>query len=261
MYMYLHVYTCDVMKCKYKLFSTLLIFALLATTATATPNYVTPGKYQVTGVMQNYNLDNQNNSYQLACEIGQYVSEEYNWNCDIRELKFTNHTPIYINVFYPAADNKRGYEAYYGWFGPQKKEVTTFWTRDQNKHVIMYYRDWGSQTKGRCQIIGLCNASIVKSYFGNVTEKNETVIEPVTENESTQPAENTSVQDISVNNSQPVENNTAQSVNLENNEINNTAVNSANTVNNQGWVDKVEQYWINLSNTNWSNVTLNFWGN
>jgi len=79
---------------KLKLFSMLFVAMLAIPLASATGNYVTPTKEQVTQVMLDYNLSNQNNSYQLACEIGQYVSEEYGWNCDIRELNFTKHTQL-----------------------------------------------------------------------------------------------------------------------------------------------------------------------
>ncbi|MCK9616193.1 MAG: hypothetical protein M0R48_12000, partial [Candidatus Omnitrophica bacterium] len=67
-------------------FISLFFVALLTTTSLAAAEYVTPEKYQVTEYMDRYSLDDQNNSYQLACEIGQFVSEEYGWNCDIRQL-------------------------------------------------------------------------------------------------------------------------------------------------------------------------------
>jgi hypothetical protein len=163
-------------------------------------------------------------------------------------------------VFYPAADNKKGYEAYYGWFGPQKREVTTFWTRDKNKDVIMYYRDWGSTTDKRCQIVGLCNASIVKSYFGNVTD--EYIIEPVVipEENNTDPiviVNNTLDDEIVITNSS---NSTVQTVDLEDNNISNVVTNSTNTVNNQGIIDSVKQYWFDFKNANLNNVTFNFLG-
>jgi hypothetical protein len=63
---------------KLKILSSLLILTLLATSASAAT--ITPTKENVTEVMANYNVTNQNNSLQLACEIGQYVSEEYGWN-------------------------------------------------------------------------------------------------------------------------------------------------------------------------------------
>ncbi|MDD2287001.1 MAG: hypothetical protein PHQ11_16565, partial [Paludibacter sp.] len=150
-------------------FISLFFVLLLANTTLAVS--VTPEKYQVTEYMNNYALHNQNNTYQLACEIGQYVSEEYGWNCDIRQLNFTKHTPIYINVFYPAADNEKGYEAYYGWFGPQKKEVR--FTGSDHK---MYYTDWHNPGT-ECYLSGLCSYGIVKSYFGNVTEEEEIIEE------------------------------------------------------------------------------------
>jgi len=250
-------------------FISLFFVALLATSSLAAAGYVTPERSLVTEVMQNYDLDNQNNSYQLACEIGQYVSEEYNWNCDIRQLNFSKHAPVYVNVLYPAADTKRGYEAYYGWFGPQKKEVTMFWGKDGK----MYYKDWSNSGK-ECYISGLCSYEIIQSYYGNVTDENETIIEPVenvTENESMQPEENISVQDVPViivNDSHDTErmvllnsdNNTVQPVDLADNEINNTVVNSTGTVNNQGIIDSVKQYFIDFKNANLSNVSFNFWG-
>jgi len=251
------------MKLKYKLFSTLLIFALLATTATATSNYITPEKYDVTQVLNNYSLNNQNNSLQLACEIGQYVSETYNWNCDIRQLNFSKHAPVYINVFYPAANNSKGYLAYYGWFGPQRKEVTGFWGSDKK----MYYRNW-SGPGHECYVSGVCSYEIVKSYFGNTTEENETtppivIIIPDNTNGSApaKPMHETQAEVYNNTFENSGNNNTVQSIDLENSEINNTVENSTNTVNNQGIIDTVKQYWFDLSNTNLSNVTLNFWGN
>jgi len=238
-------------------FISLFFIALLATSATAAS--VTPEKYQVTEVMNNYGLGGQNNSLQLACEIGQYVSEELGWNCDIRQLNFTKHAPVYINVFYPAADNKKGYEAYYGWFGPQKKEVTGFTGKDKR----MYYRDWYEPEQGNCAISGVCSYNIVKSYFGNATD--EYIIEPVViEENDTAPDDapivimnNSENDEIAVINSS---NSTVQAVDLEGNNITNTVDNSTNTVNNQGIIDTVKQYWFDFKNANLSNVTFNFWG-
>ena len=238
----------------------LFFVALLTTTSLAAAEYVTPEKYQVNEYMNNYNLDGQNNSLQLACEIGQFVSEEYNWNCDIRQLNFTNHAPVYLNVFYPAADNEKGYEAYYGWFGPQWKEVTRFTGSDHK----MYYTDW-YDPGAECYLSGLCSYGIVQSYFGNVTEEEEIIEEPdedVIENESTQPIEiiNSSHEDekiIILNSS----NNTVETAIVENNTIKNVVNNSTNTVNNQGVIDSIKQYFIDFKNANLSNVTFNFWGN
>ncbi len=232
----------------------LFFIALLTTTSLASAEYITPEKYQVNEYINNYNLNNENNSLQLACEIGQFVSEEYNWNCDIRQLNFSNHAPVYINVFYPAAPNQKGYEAYYGWFGPQKKEVTSFAGKDKK----MYYTDWHDPGY-ECYISGVCSYGIVKSYFGNVTEE-EIIDEPdenVTENESTRPAViNTShgEERIIILNSSNTE--TAK---VENNTIENVANNSTNTVNNQGVIDSITQYFIDFKNANLSNVSFNFW--
>lgn len=216
----------------------LCILSMCVTSASAAT--ITPTKENVTKVMQNYNLNNQNNSLQLACEIGQFVSTEYGWNCDIRQLNFTSHAPIYINVFYPAADNKKGYEAYYGWFGPQRKEVTGFTGKDKK----MYYTDWNGKGN-ECYISGVKGYGIVQSYFGNVIEVNGTDPVAVPEENNTTASEDTY-------------NNT--SVTYNNGNINNTVVDSKNTVNNQGWIGNVTQYFMDFSNTDWSNVTFNFLG-
>lgn len=245
---------------KIKLITSILIFALLSTTVSAA--YVTPEKYQVTEYMDNYPLHNQNNSLQLACEIGQYVSSEYGWNCDIRQLNFTNHNPVYLNVFYPAADNKKGYEAYYGWFGPQKKEVKDFYKNDEiSSNKVMYYRDWGSDKNNWCGIQGVKSYGIVKSYFGNVTD--EYIIEPVVipeENNTTQPDQ---VQDVEVHDNTFVNsgNQTGNNITIIKAEGNQTTGdNSSNSVNNMGKIDKLEQWWFDFKNANLSNVTFNFWG-
>lgn len=245
---------------KLKLISTLLIFALLATSASAAS--ITPERYQVTEYMQNYNLHNENNSLQLACEIGQYVSEEYGWNCDIRELKFTKHAPVYINVFYPAADTKKGYEAYYGWFGPQKKEVRDFYKVDEiSNNKVMYYRDWGSTNSNWCGIQAVCSYGIVKSYFGNVAEENTTdpiiIDDPVEENTTPiGPANNHMSEHLIVLDESQIENSTVieASGNLTSGE------NSTGTTNNQGWMEDVKQYFLDFKNANLSNVSFNFWG-
>lgn len=246
---------------KLKLISTLLIFTLLATSASAA--YVTPEKYQVTEYMQNYNLNNENNSLQLACEIGQYVSEEYGWNCDIRELKFTKHSPVYINVFYPAADTKKGYEAYYGWFGPQKKEVTSFW--DSNKR--MDYRDWYEPEKGECGISGVCSYGIVESYFGNVPEENTTdpiiIDDPIEENTTPDTSEPEYTEPVEVYNNTFVNtgNQTGNNITVIKASGNlSSGENSTGTINNQGWMEDVKQYFLDFKNANLSNVSFNFWG-
>ncbi|MEN6290898.1 MAG: hypothetical protein ABFD07_02635, partial [Methanobacterium sp.] len=56
-------------------FISIFFITLLATSASAL--YITPEKYQITETLQNYDLEGQNNSLQLACSIGQYVSETY----------------------------------------------------------------------------------------------------------------------------------------------------------------------------------------
>ncbi|MEN6294110.1 MAG: hypothetical protein ABFD07_19115 [Methanobacterium sp.] len=225
-------------------FISLFFIALLATSASAA--YVTPEKDMVTDLMNNYDLGGQNNSLQLACSIGQYVSSEYGWNCDIRQLNFTKHAPVYINVFYPAANNKKGYEAYYGWFGPQKKEVTSFTGKDKK----MYYRDW-YEPGHECYVSGLKSYGIVESYFGNVTEETDPEVIPE-ENNTTPPEDSV----IIINDSQDGN----KTVIINSGEIKNTVENSTNTVQNQGFIDSVRQYWFDLKNANLSNVTFNFFG-
>lgn len=234
-------------------FISLLFVLLLANTSLAAS--VTPEKYLVTEAIQNYNLNGQNNSLQLACEIGQYVSETYGWNCDIRQLNFTKHAPVYINVFYPAADNKKGYEAYYGWFGPQKKEVTGF-TKDKK----MYYRDW-YKPGNECYISGLKSYGIVQSYWGNVTTDPVEIVEP---NETTDPGElkykdipDVEVYDNTFVNSEKVTDNNITVIKASGNQS--IGDNSTNGVNNQGYIDTIKQYWFDLKNANLNNVTFNFW--
>lgn len=218
-----------------------ITLALLILSSIGSAAGVNPPKDDLTAFMQDYNLNGENNSLQLACEIGQNASEQ-GWNCDVREITFGNHTPVYIDVFYPAADNKKGYDAYYGWFGPQKKEVTGFWGKDHK----MMYRDWGSSKTFNCYLSGVKSYPIVKSYFGNVTS---TAPVRTQENDNTKPHHDERPV-------QSIENSTIINASGNQNDVDN----STNTVNNQGIIDKIEQYWFDFSNTNWSNVTLNFFG-
>lgn len=190
---------------KLKLLTILILLALSTSTASAE---IIPTKEQVTQAMSDYDLDNQNNSYNLACEIGQYVSDEYGWNCDIRQLNFSNHAPVYLDVLYPASDNKKGYEAYYGWFGPQKKEVTGFLGKDKK----MYYRDW-SVSGHECYVSGLKSYGIVASYYGNVTEENTTdPVQNVTENET----DESPIEEIVNNTTEPLTNDSGFEMNIYN---------------------------------------------
>ncbi len=241
-------------------FISLFFIALLAAPSLASSTtYITPTRENVTGIMLDYNLDNQNNSYQLACEIGQYVSEEYGWNCDIRELKFATHSPIYINVFYPAADNKNGYKAYYGWFGPQKKEVTLFWGKDKN----MYYKDWNSNSTKECKISGVKNYNIVKSYFGGRTSEpvlniTDPVGPPEENNSTTQPVENTTAPV----NDKPVvilDNSTIINASGDLSDSMNSVENSTGVINNQGNGNWIQQFKFELSDI--KNSTVNFFMN
>ncbi|MDD4588939.1 MAG: hypothetical protein PHG06_00720 [Parabacteroides sp.] len=215
---------------------------------------VNPPKDNLTTFMKNYDLNGENNSLQLACEIGQAAADE-GWNCDVREITFGNHTPVYINVFYPPADNKKGYDAYYGWFGPQKKEVTGFWGKDHK----MMYRGWGSSTAFMCYTSGVKSYPIVQSYWGNGTTTTQIVDTSIVDNTTSPAIEQCEIENNTfVNTGNQTDNNitviTASS-NLSSGD------NSTGTVNNQGVIDRIEQYFFDFSNTNWSNVTLHFWGN
>ncbi len=233
--------------------SFLFVF-LLAIPGMASSEYMTPTKENVTEVMLGYDLQGQNNSLQLACEIGEYVSEEYRWNCDIREITLTNHKPVYIDVFYPVADNSRGHEAYYGWFGPQKKEVSDFYTKDK----VMYYRDWGSDDSW-CRIAGVCKYPIVKSYFGNDTEK-EIITDPITLPENETPVEESycivEPNNNSIESSDIVENSTIVKASGNNSGSMNSVENSSEVINNQGNGNWFQQLKIELSNI--TNSTINF---
>ena len=239
----------------------LCIIALMTTSASAA--YVTPTKDNITQAMLDYDLNGENNTYESACEIGQYFSDTYHINVDIREVTFENHTPVYLDIFYPAANNSKGHDAYYGWFGPQKKEVTGFWGKDGK----MLYRDWGSSKKFTCYIPGVCSYQIVKSYFGNVPEENTTApiiiddpIEETTRPDTSEPAytEPLGAQNNAfVNTGNQTDNNITvitASGNLTSGE------NSTGTVNNQGVIDTIKQYFFDFKNANLSNVSFNFWG-
>lgn len=272
-----------------------ILFTLFTFPVTATPDYVTPLKDNVTSVMNDYNLGGQNNSIQLAYEIGENVSSAYGWNCDILKITFKDHQPVYINTFYPASDNQKGYLAYYGWFGPQKKEVTVFWGKDHN----MYYKTWGTEGKAGCRIPCVVKYEIVKSYFGNNTQQETNgsynpaqVLNNTTEGNNSSSSVVTGGHVI-VNSVKETINGTMDSVSVAQgnqmivssinstiSEVNNTngtintqqgnqmIMNSlgtadnrtVNNVQNQGVIESIKQYFIDLSNTNWSNVTFNFWG-
>ena len=127
----------------------------------------------------------------------------------------------------------------------------------------MYYTDWHDPGE-ECYLSGLCSYSIVKSYYGNVTEEViEEPVEDVIENESTQPVENinTSHEDEKIIILNSSNNNPTETAKVENNTIKNVVNNSTNTVNNQGVIDSIKQYFIDFKNANLSNVTFNFWGN
>jgi len=246
---------------KLKLISTLLIFTLLATSASAA--YVTPTKENITQAILDYDLKGENNTYESACEIGQYFSDTYHINVDIRKVTFENHTPIYLDIFYPAANNSKGHDAYYGWFGPQKKEVTGFWGKDGK----LQYRDWGSSKKFTCSISGVCSYPIVKSYFGNVTEENTTdpiiIDDPIEENTTPDTSEPEYTEPVEVYNNTFVNtgNQTGNNITVIKASGNlSSGENSTGTINNQGWMEDVKQYFLDFKNANLSNVSFNFWG-
>ncbi len=241
-----------------------IFFIALFFIAPVSAGYITPTKENVTQAMLDYDLKGENNSLQLACEIGEYVSETYNWNCDIRQVNFSKHAPVYIDVFYPAADTARGHDGYYAWFGPQKKEVTGFWTKDK----VMNYRDWGSKDSW-CGLKGVCSYGIVKSYFGNDSEEviTDPVIlpvngSPVNESYCVIIPEDHDTERITVenynNSTKTVENNV---VNLTDNQISNSVENSTGTVNNQGIIEDLKQYFFDFKDAHLENVTFKFWGN
>ena len=236
---------------------------LLACACNASAEYITPPKYSVTESIQQYYGNDEPNSYALACEIGEYVSEKYCWNRDIRQVNFTNHTPIYINVFYPAYANKKGYTAYYGWFGYQSKEVTKFNGKDKK----LYYTDWYEPGK-ECFIPGVTSYGIVKSYFGNITtvpenetEYNYEVIagndsdnvtceeetEEVTEEEIEEETEEENV-------TTTPENNTTNILRYDTIEIERN-----NAVKNSGEIESIKQYFFDMAGATFQNVSINFW--
>jgi hypothetical protein len=229
----------------------LCILAMFTTSANAAG--VNPPTDNITSFIEGYDLNGENNSLQLACEIGQAASEE-GWNCDVREITFGNHTPVYINVFYPEANNTKGYDAYYGWFGPQKIEVTGFWGKDKK----MMHRDWGSSKAFKCYISGVKSYPIVKSYFGNGTTTTRIVDTPIVDNTTSPVTEQCEIENNTfVNTGNQTDNNITvitASGNLSSGD------NSTGTVNNQGVIDRIEQYFFDFSNTNWSNVTLQIFG-
>lgn len=203
----------------------------LALTSIASAEYITPDKYQVNECVHNYFQDDRPNSYELACEVGNYFAENYAWNVDIRQVNFSKHAPVYINVFYPAADNNKGYEAYYAWLGYQSKEVTCFWDSDKR----MYYTNWYNPGN-TCYIPCVQSYGIIKSYFGNVDNltdncTNETVNDTV---------------ELNTTDTTPVNNTTNLIV------LKDIQVTSTNTVKNTGMIDSIKQYWSNVSFNIWS---------
>ena len=158
-----------------KFLTSFLIFTLLSVSTVSASAAITPTRDQVTTVLSGYDLQGQNNTYQLACEIGQYVSEKYKWNCDIREVSFKNHVPAYVNVLYPTANNSKGYKAVYFWLGPQKKEVQYL------DYGAFRYKDLGDLRDATCRIDNVCSWSTVYSFYGNDTTQEIKPVEPTTQ--------------------------------------------------------------------------------
>jgi hypothetical protein len=158
---------------KLKFLSIFLIFALLSVSTASASAAIKPTKDQVTTVLSGYDLQGQNNTYQLACEIGNYTAETYHWNCDIRKVTFKNHAPAYINVFYPEANNSKGYKAAYFWLGPQKKEV------EYLDYGAFWYKDLGDLQSATCRIDNVCSWNTIKSFWGNSTAPANVTVVPV----------------------------------------------------------------------------------
>lgn len=242
----------------------------LALTSIASAEYITPDKYQVNECVHNYFQDDRPNSYELACEVGNYFAENYAWNVDIRQVNFSNHAPVYINVFYPANDNIKGYSAYYAWLGYQSKEVTCFWDSDKR----MYYTNWYNPGN-TCYIPCVQSYGIIKSYFGNVDNLTDNCTVPEDEIEE-QEENNTTVIEDNITNETVIDlitdnetvNDTVELNTTDTTPVNNTTnlivlkdiqVTSTNTVKNTGMIDSIKQYIIDLSGANWSNVSFNIW--
>ena len=240
---------------KLKVLSLFLIFTLLSVSTASASAAITPTKDQVTTVLAGYDLQGQNNTYQLACEIGQYVSEKYKWNCDIREVSFKNHVPAYVNVLYPTANNSKGYKAVYFWLGPQKKEVQYL------DYGAFRYKDLGDLRDATCRIDNVCSWQTVYSFYGNNTkqaiqpnESTTTQVLSVTNETVVRVAENNTVYPITT-----IENSTITNASGNQNESHNEVTNSTGVINTQGNGNVIKQIWFDLSDI--KNSTVNFFVN
>lgn len=234
------------MKAISKLFSLLIIFFVATNLAAATG--VNPPKQDIDTWLDAYELHGQNNTYKLACEIGQAASE-HGWNCDIREGRFENHSTEYINVFYPEHDNAKGYLAYYTWFGPQKLIVEGL------DSGIFKYKNFGDDRKATCQIKGMKSCNIIKSYFGDKptpTDPKPDIASPV------EVSNNTFSNDRAVENV-TLDNSTVIAASGNNSNSMNTVENSTGTVNVQGNGNIIRQFLFDLSDI--KNSTVNFFVN
>lgn len=191
---------------------TLVVFST-AGMAAATGG-INPPKENITTYLQGYDLQGQNNSLELACEIGQNVTE-LGWNCDVYVIHFSGHKDEYVNTFYHYENNAKGYKACYYWLGPQKKEV-----EDISKKEFKY-KNLGVSGVFNCQIPGMLRYERVNSFFG----KDLTVEENTTIEENTTAEENVSNE---INNTcDPVKNTTEEVVN---NTVENETENLTSTI-------------------------------
>ena len=124
-------------------------------------------------------------------------------------------------------------------------------------HSSVYYDDCGNKLSN-CRL----SLKLVEPYYGlNITDENTTdpiiIDDPVEENTTPiGPANNHMSEHLIVLDESQIENSTVieASGNLTSGE------NSTGTINNQGWMEDVKQYFLDFKNANLSNVSFNFWG-
>ena len=143
------------------------------------------------------------------------------------------------------------------WMDKEGEFYISFYYADSNStngYTSVYYDDYGSKLGAVCGI----KFKLVEAYPGLNT------IDVVVNNTTTHCSPKPSV-------TAPVEVHNNSFVNTGNQTDNNITVitasgnlssgaNSTGTVNNQGVIDRIEQYLFDFSNTNWSNVTLQIFG-
>ncbi len=162
------------------------------------------------------------NAWSVNTATSEAISEHPTWPHDI----WTDPNGNYYISFYYYSDSSKGYTS-------------------------EYYDNYGNRLSSNCKI----DLKLVEPYYGlNVTEENTTAPIIVPEENNTTTLEDRHI--IIINESQD-ENMT---VVINSSEIKNTVENSTNTVQNQGIIDSVKQYWFDFKNANLSNVTFNFFG-